>query len=442
MRHFFRNDNGEFDDSGYGSIGFLPRGLMDNLLLSFLADCIRIGDAFRKDALNNRPGFFIVATQHVLASHIPVYRNRFVVLIDDIAVGIAYRDVWLPEGRWFDMSSGRMLEGNASYEVGYTLEEIPWFVRAGAVVPMAGGDIMNLRGENVSMVLTVVPGADGRTSLYEDDGTGKDYDRNYALTDIEHEVSDTSVRLKISPRRGTYDGMPEDRRYEVRFLASMPPARVMLDGAELPFDRFGGDRTWHYDGYDLAVVVETGATDCETGCEVLAEYDSAAACGKIPVGVCLRFVSQSCFYLCHAVHHMGGISRCNLRVGYSAVLPCHVMDTLRLCPLAISLTGVGKISFVLAVQTCWLCGWIPLTAAVLHECCIAPHTWQILFQYVGVAVLLPQSIGHQNPCVRPPHGTVHGAHIKVGTAFRGNLWQAAVFPLPVIEIVQIFLCKG
>ena len=207
------------------------------------------------------------------------------ILVTNIAVpvddnGIACRDVWLPEGRWFDMSSGRMLEGNASYELGYTLEEIPWFVRAGAVVPMAGGDIMNLRGENVSMVLTVVPGADGRTSLYEDDGTGKDYDRNYALTDIEHEVSDTSVRLKISPRRGTYDGMPEDRRYEVRFLASMPPARVMLDGAELPFDRFGGDRTWHYDGYDLAVVVETGATDCETGCEVLVEYDSAAACGN------------------------------------------------------------------------------------------------------------------------------------------------------------------
>ena len=92
MRHFFRNDNGEFDNSGYGAIGFLPRRLMDNFLLSFLADCIRIGDAFRKDALNNRPGFFIVATQHVLASHIPVYRNRFVVLIDDIAVGIAYRD--------------------------------------------------------------------------------------------------------------------------------------------------------------------------------------------------------------------------------------------------------------------------------------------------------------------------------------------------------------
>ena len=92
MRHFFRNDNGEFDDSGYGSIGFLPRGLMDNLLLSFLADCIRIGDAFRKDALNNRPGFFILSTQHVLASHIPVYRNRFVVLINDIAIDIAYRD--------------------------------------------------------------------------------------------------------------------------------------------------------------------------------------------------------------------------------------------------------------------------------------------------------------------------------------------------------------
>lgn len=190
--------------------------------------------------------------------------------------GISYREIWLPHGKWFDMASGTMYNGNATYMLGYTIEEMPWFVRAGAIIPMADDDIMNLQEENVSLILTVIPGDDGHMVLYEDDGTSRHFDMEYALTDICHHNDGDSVRLRIGARRGRYVGMPSHRRYTVRFIARRPPRRIVLDGKEVSFDRYGGSGTWRYDGYDLAVVVNTGDIDCGIGCELVLEYDARA----------------------------------------------------------------------------------------------------------------------------------------------------------------------
>ncbi len=189
------------------------------------------------------------------------------------ANGIAYREIWLPRGKWFDMASGRLLEGDAIYRNGYTIEEIPWFVRAGAIIPMAQDTIVNLRGNNDIMTLAVIPGDSGSTRLYEDDGTGKRFDTEYAVTEMSHKIGTRSDRLVIEARKGKYEGMSDSRRYIVRFLAAYPPQRVLIDGVELPFDRMGGMRTWRYDGSDLAVIVDAGPVDCGKRCELVLEYD-------------------------------------------------------------------------------------------------------------------------------------------------------------------------
>eukprot|EP00494_Astrolonche_serrata_P028357 UN28623 len=43
--------------------------------------------------------------------------------------------VWLPEGRWYDMTSGNVTDGNLVLSREYDLSEIPIFVTAGAIIP-------------------------------------------------------------------------------------------------------------------------------------------------------------------------------------------------------------------------------------------------------------------------------------------------------------------
>ena len=68
VRHLFRDDDGQLDDAGYCPAGvavlditggvtglFVPRCLVDELALAFLADGVRVRGAFGEDAGDDAP---------------------------------------------------------------------------------------------------------------------------------------------------------------------------------------------------------------------------------------------------------------------------------------------------------------------------------------------------------------------------------------------------
>jgi alpha-D-xyloside xylohydrolase len=71
--------------------------------------------------------------------------------------GARRRRVYLPAGDWFDFWTGSPVRGARRVVVAAPLDRIPLFVRAGTVLPLAGGE------------LRVYPG-EGTSWLYEDDG--------------------------------------------------------------------------------------------------------------------------------------------------------------------------------------------------------------------------------------------------------------------------------
>ena len=103
----------------------------------------------------------------------------------------------------------------------------------------------------------------------------------------------------------------------------------------------------------------------------------AAACGKGAVGCGFLLVAERRLHFRHTVHHMGGVGGGGFGVRHGAVLPCHVVDALRLCPFAVGLPIVGKIFLVLPVQPGAACGGVPFAAALLHKAGIAAHTGQV-----------------------------------------------------------------
>ncbi len=180
----------------------------------------------------------------------------------DPVTGLAEREMWFPEGQWFDCATGAMYDGNQKVTLHYTIGENPYFAKAGSIIPMNPSTVKNLQEECDELVLTVIPGGNGETSLYEDNGNNTNYADEYATTKISKEVKGNVIRLVIEGREGDYKGALSERSYEVRFPATFPPKSVKVNGKEYEYNRFAGDGEWTYDGYTLAPVVNVPKTSC------------------------------------------------------------------------------------------------------------------------------------------------------------------------------------
>ena len=192
----------------------------------------------------------------------------------DKATGVAERQMWFPEGKWYDMVSGKLIEGGQILTLGYTVAENPYFARAGAILPMNPATVKNLQEDCNTLVLTFIPGADGQLSLYEDDGISKNYADTYATTKVVKRSDANSITVVISAREGSYKGAADSRKYELRFPAQMPPMSVKVNGVEYSYKRYAKDGQWGYDGYSLSPIIYTDFVDCNKDCVVELVFDS------------------------------------------------------------------------------------------------------------------------------------------------------------------------
>lgn len=124
------------------------------------------------------------------------------------------RDVYFPEGGWYDFYSGRYIPGNRTLTVDAPYGRIPLFVRAGSIVPV--GPSMEWSDEKPAddIRLFVYPGADAQFTLYEDDGLTYGYEKGQYAT-IPVRWDDASRVLTIGPREGTFPGMLSERSFTV-----------------------------------------------------------------------------------------------------------------------------------------------------------------------------------------------------------------------------------
>ena len=194
----------------------------------------------------------------------------------DSITGLAPRTIWFPEGAWFDCATGSMYEGGRTEELHYTLAENPHYAKAGSIIPMNPATVKNLQQPCDTLVLTFIPGGDGQLLHYEDDGMGQQYKTNYAVTTVSKKQEGNTVRVRISPREGSFAGASDNRSYELRFPAVFPPKSVKVNGKELAYSRFPKAGEWTYDGYTLAPVIYTGTTACDAPVEIELAFDDYA----------------------------------------------------------------------------------------------------------------------------------------------------------------------
>ncbi len=122
------------------------------------------------------------------------------------------RTVFIPEGTWIDVWSGKQFVGPASYTVTHPLETSPIFVREGSLIALAKNMMNTDAGDWQDMALEVYPSTNfsAHTTLYEDDTKTVAYKSGQFRTtdiDMKYDEDKGAVVVTINPAKGTFEGL-------------------------------------------------------------------------------------------------------------------------------------------------------------------------------------------------------------------------------------------
>jgi alpha-glucosidase/alpha-D-xyloside xylohydrolase len=144
-----------------------------------------------------------------------------------LEAGATHRTTYLPRGEWWDYWSHDRLTGGTEVTREVTLETMPLYVKAGAVVPIGPVKQYAEEASSEPLLLRIYPGADGTATLYEDDGTSFNYQRG-TFTRIACSWDDSSRTLSLKADKT--GNLPEARTFVVEVAGSEKRKRLSMSG--------------------------------------------------------------------------------------------------------------------------------------------------------------------------------------------------------------------
>ncbi len=151
--------------------------------------------------------------------------------------GFASAEVWLPsEGSvWTDLYTGYIYRGGQRLTVWRQLEDVPVFLKAGAIVPMQKHiPGSNALGSAADMEVILAPGASNCFELYEDDGVSLAYQEGqYATTRMTLTWQADRADFTIHPVQGHVTLVP-NRRWTVKLVGFRKGCAFSVDDRPVP----------------------------------------------------------------------------------------------------------------------------------------------------------------------------------------------------------------
>ncbi len=169
--------------------------------------------------------------------------GRQILVAPVLSPGPKSREVYLPEGRWYDFWTEESLEGPRAIRRPVGLETIPLYVASGTVLPL--GPVMQHTGEKPwnPLEVRIYPGTDGEVVLYEDDGISFDFTRGaYRRTILRWKDTKTHFRIERARENGGILPDPKDLKLRLRIVGGKEkectyqgkPLQVVLGPPETP----------------------------------------------------------------------------------------------------------------------------------------------------------------------------------------------------------------
>src|SRR5713101_8408334 len=156
-------------------------------------------------------------------------------------------EISLPPGEWYDYWTSEKHAYKEKISLHPRLEEMPLYVRAGAILPMQPAVQYTGEMPNGSLQLRVYPGNDCRGSLYQDDGHTFAYQKGEILhVNYSCKVSAGSVTVTSSVDKRAFQPWWKSADVTV-FGAAIAPTEVRVGDGVI--------HDWHYDGQAHAVTL-------------------------------------------------------------------------------------------------------------------------------------------------------------------------------------------
>lgn len=123
--------------------------------------------------------------------------------------------VYLPAGTvWYDFWTNEKHNGNQEITCKTTIDMIPLYVKAGAILPMGPQVQYATEKKWDNLEIKVYPGTNGTFILYEDEFDNYNYEKG-AYSEIEFSWNETAQKLTIANRKGSYKGMLQSRKFTI-----------------------------------------------------------------------------------------------------------------------------------------------------------------------------------------------------------------------------------
>jgi alpha-glucosidase len=197
----------------------------------------------------------------------------------DAATQLASESIWIPEGDWVERATGKHFKGPANVTRQFSIDQIPVYVRSGAIVPLQPP--MQYTGQKPvdPLILRILPLADAQSStytLYEDSGRSVEYKHGVcAWTKLSAKQAGDTLHVEIAPVEGSYPDMPSERTYQIQLPGDWPPESVVVNGVPLQYVANEDERPeWRYDGRLLMTILTTPRFSVHT--DVHIEIERAA----------------------------------------------------------------------------------------------------------------------------------------------------------------------
>ena len=133
------------------------------------------------------------------------------------------RTVYFPATTgWYDFYTGKHIAGGNRMTVDAPYSRLPLYVREGAIIPF-GPEIQYASEKKPELItLYVYGGQNGSFTLYEDEGENYNYEKGSYST-IQFNYNETTKSLEIADRKGSYDGMLVNRKFNVVYVDKSNP---------------------------------------------------------------------------------------------------------------------------------------------------------------------------------------------------------------------------
>jgi len=184
---------------------------------------------------------------------------------------LAEKKVWLPPGNWTEWFTGHRLTGPGVFVRHFAEDEIPVYVKDGAIIPMQPKMKSTHELPVDPLILTLFPGDSGSCDVYEDEGNTSGYQKGKSATT--HVTMQRSpggtIAVRISPAAGSYPGMKSARAFEIRIVNSSQPVSVLCNGNPIVRSDKESGEGWSYDGENLTLIVRTWHVEVNKPVEIL-----------------------------------------------------------------------------------------------------------------------------------------------------------------------------